>query len=315
MKSTMSRRGFTLIELLVVIAIIAILAAILFPVFARAKEAAKKTTCVSNIKQIGLAAQLYATDYDDTYARADNCEYLTGSLNPVHRTPGSVPGDGCTNFPFAYRVNHYKWPKWLMPYSGENWKMYVCPSREKDRLQWDQNGEIQNAYAVNLALTGALNTWGNPNRLGAYRNSFLGGKTTNVPDPSSAMLFMELSSTTIPFVPVFTTPSATIQTAYPVALRELWAPYFMKWVSAANCTPTNEVDARLIPHNQVFVIGRADSSAKAINARQFLAESPTTADYIVPSYGSGWQCGPNSGSRTVASPPTWSKEWPLWALN
>jgi len=59
------RRGFTLIELLVVIAIIAILAAILFPVFAQAKEAAKSTTCLSNGRNIGTAIQLYAGDHDD----------------------------------------------------------------------------------------------------------------------------------------------------------------------------------------------------------------------------------------------------------
>jgi prepilin-type N-terminal cleavage/methylation domain-containing protein/prepilin-type processing-associated H-X9-DG protein len=67
-----SRRAFTLIELLVVIAIIAILAAILFPVFAQAKEAAKKTSCVSDTKQSALASIMYATDYDDTMARLDN---------------------------------------------------------------------------------------------------------------------------------------------------------------------------------------------------------------------------------------------------
>src|SRR5207302_8529479 len=61
------RRGFTLIELLVVIAIIAILAAILFPVFARAREAARKTTCLSNLKNIGLAALMYVQDYDEQF--------------------------------------------------------------------------------------------------------------------------------------------------------------------------------------------------------------------------------------------------------
>lgn len=63
----MKRRGFTLIELLVVIAIIAILAAILFPVFAQAREAARKTQCTSNMKQMGLATMMYAQDYDGGY--------------------------------------------------------------------------------------------------------------------------------------------------------------------------------------------------------------------------------------------------------
>jgi len=62
------KRGFTLIELLVVIAIIAILAAILFPVFAQAREAARKTTCLSNVKQLSLSHLMYAQDYDETLA-------------------------------------------------------------------------------------------------------------------------------------------------------------------------------------------------------------------------------------------------------
>src|SRR3954462_7859739 len=59
-------KGFTLIELLVVIAIIAILAAILFPVFAQAREAARKASCQSNLKQMGTAWMMYAGDYDET---------------------------------------------------------------------------------------------------------------------------------------------------------------------------------------------------------------------------------------------------------
>ena len=64
----MRRRGFTLIELLVVIAIIAILAAILFPVFAQAREAARKTSCINNCKQWGTAVMMYVQDYDECYA-------------------------------------------------------------------------------------------------------------------------------------------------------------------------------------------------------------------------------------------------------
>jgi prepilin-type N-terminal cleavage/methylation domain-containing protein/prepilin-type processing-associated H-X9-DG protein len=67
-----TQNGFTLIELLVVIAIIAILAAILFPVFAQAREQARKTACLSNLKQLGLAALMYVEDYDETWP----CMYL-----------------------------------------------------------------------------------------------------------------------------------------------------------------------------------------------------------------------------------------------
>jgi len=76
-------RGFTLIELLVVIAIIAILAAILFPVFARAREAARKATCISNCKQVALACIMYAQDYDECLPNAIT-EAFTGDAHMVN---------------------------------------------------------------------------------------------------------------------------------------------------------------------------------------------------------------------------------------
>jgi prepilin-type N-terminal cleavage/methylation domain-containing protein/prepilin-type processing-associated H-X9-DG protein len=76
----MKRRGFTLIELLVVIAIIAILAAILFPVFAQAREKARGITCISNLKQIGLALLMYVQDYDEKFPVPDDNNLA--SVNP-----------------------------------------------------------------------------------------------------------------------------------------------------------------------------------------------------------------------------------------
>src|SRR5437764_2328098 len=100
-----TRRGFTLIELLVVIAIIAILAAILFPVFAQAREKARQAGCLSNMKQVALALQLYAGDYDETLPHQPDETVFNYADPPVH-----------PNFLKA-----------LIPYT-RNRGVFVCPS-------------------------------------------------------------------------------------------------------------------------------------------------------------------------------------------
>lgn len=111
------KRGFTLIELLVVIAIIAILAAILFPVFARAREKARQTSCLSNLKQWGLACMQYAQDYDEKMGGAyhQSVGYYYTALQPYVKNdqlqfcpsdPGLNPGYGFNWRGVGYHIGH-----------------------------------------------------------------------------------------------------------------------------------------------------------------------------------------------------------------
>jgi len=128
-------RGFTLIELLVVIAIIAILAAILFPVFARARENARKASCMSNMKQLTLGLLQYAQDYDERY--------------PMGRSPGDYfyGPDSCNQNP-----NSYTWRAAAHPYT-KNVQIYQCPTNEQADNYVEGCGEyrlgIRRSYALN----------------------------------------------------------------------------------------------------------------------------------------------------------------------
>ena len=108
------RRGFTLIELIVVIAIIAILAAILFPVFARAREKARQSSCLSNVKQLMLAVQQYAQDYDERMPRHGNSPDWSEQIYPyvnnaqVYGCP-SAASAGPTNEAQVGTLFNYSW--------------------------------------------------------------------------------------------------------------------------------------------------------------------------------------------------------------
>jgi prepilin-type N-terminal cleavage/methylation domain-containing protein/prepilin-type processing-associated H-X9-DG protein len=107
----MRSRGFTLIELLVVIAIIAILAAILFPVFAKAREKARQTSCLSNMRQMGTAFMMYNQDYDEKFLCG-----ATASIIPTLQPHGLPQGS-----------NINLWRYQVQPYI-KNWQIFVCPS-------------------------------------------------------------------------------------------------------------------------------------------------------------------------------------------
>lgn len=120
-----SRAGFTLIELLVVIAIIAVLAAILFPVFSRAREAARKSNCASNLKNLGLAMKQYLTDYDN---------YFPWWACGLYRTTGVTPDMVHDKFCRGERLELWggllqerSWFDLFQPYI-KNTQIGVCPS-------------------------------------------------------------------------------------------------------------------------------------------------------------------------------------------
>jgi prepilin-type N-terminal cleavage/methylation domain-containing protein/prepilin-type processing-associated H-X9-DG protein len=132
----MSRRAFTLIELLVVIAIIAILAAILFPVFARAREQARKIACLSNARQMGTAIQMYIQDYDENLPMAN---YWFMDTQVV------------SDWGFTVTI----WPDLLMPYV-KNHQIFACPSRATEGVgtpaPWGDTQTRALGYALNDTL-------------------------------------------------------------------------------------------------------------------------------------------------------------------
>jgi len=127
-------RGFTLIELLVVIAIIAILAAILFPVFARARAKARQTSCLSNMKQLGLSIMMYAQDNDEQNPAG---VMTTTGVDPYTNVPhpNDKPSDG-----------FYPWNAVVYPYM-KNADILYCPE-EKRTCTDDDCGKTRRGYAM-----------------------------------------------------------------------------------------------------------------------------------------------------------------------
>ncbi len=163
----MNRRGFTLIELLVVIAIIAILAAILFPVFARARERARQTACLSNVRQLNLAVQMYAQDYDE---KLPPVMYLT---------------DGAVEYPDGSTDAWGLWPAIIFPYVN-NIDIFNCPS---SAWRWGGERTTRGNYGANRNISGGH--WGDPGTPPSIEPMSLGQLT----EPSSTILITETHST------------------------------------------------------------------------------------------------------------------------
>lgn len=127
------KSGFTLIELLVVIAIIAILAAILFPVFARAREAARKSTCQSNLKECAIALQLYWSDYDATLPSSVLAHIAAGNMGPTwDNSKYEEFGTRVGVLPPPANTLLRTWPQMLYSHM-KNKDIMFCPSDSADR--------------------------------------------------------------------------------------------------------------------------------------------------------------------------------------
>ncbi len=166
---SLSKKGFTLIELLVVIAIIAILAAILFPVFAQAREKARAVSCLSNTKQIGLAHLMYAQDYDESFASS-----------------------WCYGFP-----GEFSWA--VQPYM-KSLKILLCPDRTVSSSAMAAACGADNAAGGVNNPTGEPYLWGYGFNTGYLWNNNTGLTTrvpTNIPDGTLTTININGVSTTV----------------------------------------------------------------------------------------------------------------------
>ena len=174
--------GFTLIELLVVIAIIAILAAILFPVFAQARESARKTSCLSNQKQLGVAFLLYVQDSDE---RLPNTVDGPAGIN---QTGGWMY---YTSFPANTTPKSYDVTKGSLYAYAKNAQIYICPSDT-------QGGASGDSYTVNSCVFTATPTPGTGKSLAAFDKSaewMLFGEEASGGFGSSDASFLRMAST------------------------------------------------------------------------------------------------------------------------
>ena len=140
------RKGFTHIELLDVISIIAIMAAILFPVFAQAREKARQASCLSNCKQIGTALQLYVDDWDETIPAG--VIYNASGINMLPSDNASYPYWQFYESDYWGMYGLLKWPSWMDAIFSyvKNINIFKCPSANKNAAGYGANPWLWGGY-------------------------------------------------------------------------------------------------------------------------------------------------------------------------
>jgi len=248
------RNGFTLIELLVVIAIISILAAILFPVFARAREQARKASCQSNLKQIGIAFTMYTQDYDERYPAAAN---------------GSAVENGKSN----------RWYDVLNPYIKNKQQIWICPTAGPLTRYGGSDGYTYGGYAYNVGgssirrdpFTG-VSSASNPDttRLG---NGFglSGGQYTPTDSPVALALVQSPSETILA-----SDPCSMTSAAFPYRAEFLYGWQGISYIPMLHGGPFDVETAELNAHpsgggNYLFADGHVKFlQATYVNANRSL---------------------------------------------
>ncbi|RYG64058.1 DUF1559 domain-containing protein [bacterium] len=241
------KSGFTLIELLVVIAIIAILAAILFPVFGRARENARRSSCQSNLKQIGLGFAQYTQDYDETLV-----PYRNAAPNPYAASANL--GASAKTATFANQI--------LNPYIKSD-QIWICPSNPKGFVNIDNDGSFTEP---------AFRSYGGQNSY-AFNNyafsSHTGLKLASIAESANTVAMVDGQYyNSLPKNPCQLKGQSFIpNNDYPNYWQHLGNSYLFTWSGGARVSPTPEQSENLIKqrHLETLNVLYLDGHVKAGN--------------------------------------------------
>jgi prepilin-type N-terminal cleavage/methylation domain-containing protein len=278
------KKAFTLIELLVVIAIIAILAAILFPVFAQAKLAAKKTAGLSQVKQIGIGTQIYLSDSDDIYFPYRENPGVGTNVNPDYQALLAAGNPNANIWIGSSTKDVVFYPQLLMPYI-KNRDIWKAPTKPNAWYGYDDKGTdttgafrgygAQNSYAVNNYA------FGQPTP-----TSTVGGglNSSAIVDVSNTLIMVDASYYNA--LPRFTAtaPACNLKGDTAGGLDVTTSSYPSYWKNLGNSylfanagTPTDAQAEILIQarYNGKLNVVRADTSSKSLDWTKVTNDTPT----------------------------------------